>query len=183
MALRAGNPLSVTRIVTELTLGPCASVGVHVKTPVPGSIPAPTGAPASRLKLKVCAGESESVAAARKLSSAPSLMVLLPMAANTGGVLGCPITNWPADTLAGTTCRFPSAASSGVGLLSMKMLLKEPRFPINCNLSMNRIVPSATLTLAPFGSSHEIVTVPLLVMVVPKFPPASPANPNCSTPT
>src|SRR2546421_12023 len=45
----AGEPLSVTRIVTRLLLGPCASDGVQVKMPVAGSMLAPCGAPDARL--------------------------------------------------------------------------------------------------------------------------------------
>ena len=47
-ALRAGEPLSATRTVMELVLGPWASVGVQVKRPEFGLMEAPVGAPASR---------------------------------------------------------------------------------------------------------------------------------------
>src|SRR3954465_8558250 len=45
-----GEPLSVTRIVTALVLGPCASVGVQVNAPLVGLIDAPAGVPESKLK-------------------------------------------------------------------------------------------------------------------------------------
>src|SRR5262245_5460935 len=45
--LKPGVPLSVTRIVMVFVLGPCASLGVQVKTPVAGSTLAPAGAPGS----------------------------------------------------------------------------------------------------------------------------------------
>src|SRR5438067_1231799 len=61
LSLWGGAPLSVTRTVTRLIEGPCASAGVQVNTPVFGSIIAPAGAPGSRLKLRVSFGRSGSV--------------------------------------------------------------------------------------------------------------------------
>src|SRR5438093_1012151 len=61
-SLNAGEPLSVTRTVTALVLGPCASVGVQVNTPLVALMLAPAGAPGSRLKVRVLAGRSGSVA-------------------------------------------------------------------------------------------------------------------------
>src|SRR6058998_2692908 len=55
-SLKAGEPLSVTRIVIVLVLGPCASPGVQLNSPVDGLIDAPAGAPASRLNVSACAG-------------------------------------------------------------------------------------------------------------------------------
>src|ERR1035437_7859930 len=43
IALRMGVPLSQTKVVNVLVLGPCASVGVQLITPLP-SIIAPAGA-------------------------------------------------------------------------------------------------------------------------------------------
>src|SRR5207244_3923226 len=48
-SLRLGTPLSVTRTVTGFVLGPCASLAVHVNTPVLGLMLAPAGAPGSKL--------------------------------------------------------------------------------------------------------------------------------------
>ena len=48
-------------------LGPWASVGDQLNRPLAGSMLAPTGAPGSRLKLKCCAGKSESDALTVKL--------------------------------------------------------------------------------------------------------------------
>src|SRR5580765_7037 len=87
-ALMAGKPLSVTRTVIEAVLGPCASVGVQLKTPVDGSMPAPAGAPASRLKVRIWAGRSASVAEAVNVSRVCSFRVWLPMVASTGAVFG-----------------------------------------------------------------------------------------------
>src|ERR1041384_7367655 len=60
-SLSGGEPLSVTCTVIRLVLGPWPSVGVQVKTPVPGSRLTPGGAN-SRLKVSVLAGKSGSVA-------------------------------------------------------------------------------------------------------------------------
>ena len=59
--LAGGEPASVTRTVIQLVLGPSASVGVQVNTPVTGSRTTPAG-PDIRLNLRVLAGESASVA-------------------------------------------------------------------------------------------------------------------------
>src|SRR5580765_6990251 len=115
-ALRVPNPLSVTRTVIGFVLGPCASVGVQVNTPETGSIAAPTGAPASRLKVRVCAGVSGSVAETVKVTRVFSLMVLLAMAARTGEEFGAVMPIWPAVRLAAMTLRLPSAISIMVGL-------------------------------------------------------------------
>src|SRR5437763_1647122 len=61
VALRGGAPLSVTRTVIKLVLGPCASVGVQVSTPVLASRRTPVGAE-TRPKLSVLAGRSASLA-------------------------------------------------------------------------------------------------------------------------
>src|SRR6185503_2358375 len=61
LSLRGGKPLSVTRTVTRLELGSCASVGVHVKTPLIGSRLTPFGAE-TKLKVNVLSGRSGSVA-------------------------------------------------------------------------------------------------------------------------
>src|SRR4026209_881728 len=87
LALAAGEPLSVTRTTIEFVLGPCASVGVHVKTPDPGLMTAPVGAPGSSEYVKVCAGTSASDALAVNVRSDPSTIVLLPMGASTGVLL------------------------------------------------------------------------------------------------
>ncbi len=62
-------------------------MGVHENAPVLGSIDAPAGAPASRLKVKLFAGRSGSLAVAVKVSAVPSSTVLSPMAARTGDAL------------------------------------------------------------------------------------------------
>ena len=66
VAERAGEPLSVTRTVTGKA-PVWVRVGVHENTPVVGLMEAPVGAPASRLKVRVWAGRSTSVAVAVKV--------------------------------------------------------------------------------------------------------------------
>src|SRR6266704_3227980 len=61
VSLSGGLPLSVTRTLMTLVLGPCASLGVQVSTPVAESSVMPLG-PATRANVKVLAGISGSVA-------------------------------------------------------------------------------------------------------------------------
>src|SRR5687767_2106861 len=66
--------------------GPCASVGVQVKTPVDGWMEAPEGAFDSENE-SVCEGTSGSLAAAVKVRRLPSMTALLPTGVRTGGAL------------------------------------------------------------------------------------------------
>src|SRR5438046_10462435 len=61
VSLDCGAPLSVTRTVIRLVLGPWASVGVQVSTPLLGFRFTPAGAD-TRLEIKVLAGRSSSLA-------------------------------------------------------------------------------------------------------------------------
>src|SRR4029079_7379184 len=98
------GPLSVTRIVTTLVVGPWFSVGVHVKRPVAGLIEAPAGAPGSRVKVRVCGGKSVSVAIAVKERRLLSRTVLFPIDERTGPVLTSATTmEIVSDTLCGGT--------------------------------------------------------------------------------
>src|SRR4051812_27475560 len=63
VALKEGEPLSVTTTVIVLVLGPWASVGVQVIAPEAGLMDIPEGGE-SRLKVRLLAGMSESVAEA-----------------------------------------------------------------------------------------------------------------------
>src|SRR5438445_813944 len=74
VSLSGGVPLSVTRTVMTLVLGPCASVGVQGSTPVTESIVIPLG-PATRANVSVLAGISGSVAVLVTLKVVSSLMV------------------------------------------------------------------------------------------------------------
>ena len=55
VALRLGDPSSITITVIKFVLGPCSSDGVQVKTPLTESIAAPGGAFVPKLKLSVLA--------------------------------------------------------------------------------------------------------------------------------
>ena len=61
VSLDGGAPLSVTRTVIRLVLGPWASVGVQVSTPLLGSRSTPVGAD-TKPKVNVLAGRSASIA-------------------------------------------------------------------------------------------------------------------------
>ena len=61
VTLNVGEPLSVTLTLTVFVLGPCASLGVHVITPLLAPIVIPLGALTSA-KVNVFAGISESLA-------------------------------------------------------------------------------------------------------------------------
>src|SRR5258705_11406783 len=65
VALKLGEPLSETRTVTVLVLGPCASVGVQAMAP-PAETVKPVG-PDTKAKLSVLAGRSESRAEERRV--------------------------------------------------------------------------------------------------------------------
>src|SRR5438876_10166882 len=73
-ALRLGEPLSLTNTVTVLVLGPWASVGDQLRTPLDGSMLQPAGAPAAKCQVKGCAGMSESRACKVSVNSAASGM-------------------------------------------------------------------------------------------------------------
>src|SRR5438477_362648 len=85
VALNGGDPLSVTRTVMLVMLGPCASVGVQVKTPLVGFTLAPVGNPGS--KLNVRESPSGSIAVIVNVKRLPSFTVLFPIPVSTGGLL------------------------------------------------------------------------------------------------
>src|SRR6266571_5667449 len=74
MSLDCGAPLSVTRTVIRLVLGPWASVGVQVSTPLLGFRFTPAGAD-TRLKVNVLAGRSASLAVLVTVSVLSSVTV------------------------------------------------------------------------------------------------------------
>ena len=74
MSLRVGVPLSVTLTVTVLVLGPCASLGVQVISPLLPLIVIPPGADTSA-KVSALAGTSASVAELVTVRVASSLIV------------------------------------------------------------------------------------------------------------
>src|SRR6266542_4056852 len=73
VALRLGEPLSETRTVTVLVLGPCATVGVQAMAPAEETVR--PGGPDTSAKVSVLAGKSESVAVAFTLNRVCSAMV------------------------------------------------------------------------------------------------------------
>jgi len=88
---RAGEPSSVTRTVTG-KVPVWARVGVQENAPVPGLMEAPLGAPASKLKLRVWAGMSTSVAVAVKVNSVVAVTVRLAREPRDGALLGGGVT-------------------------------------------------------------------------------------------
>src|SRR5206468_2464440 len=102
VSLSGGEPLSVTVTAITLVLGPWASVGVHVSTPVDASSITPGGAEA-RLKVSVSAGTSGSIALFVTVSVVSSLTVW------SGGVIkmGAPFTSFTA------TVKLPKSLNGG----------------------------------------------------------------------
>src|SRR4030095_5825379 len=74
VALNAGVPVSVTLTVIVFVLGPCASVGVQLSTPVLGFIATPDG-PFTSAKVNGLAGRSRSLAVLVTTRALSSLMV------------------------------------------------------------------------------------------------------------
>src|SRR5439155_715131 len=74
VSLDCGVPLSVTRTVIRFVLGPWASVGVQLSTPLLGSRFTPAGAD-TRLKVNVLAGRSASLAVFVTMSVLSSVTV------------------------------------------------------------------------------------------------------------
>src|SRR5260221_13671947 len=92
VSLNGGLPLSVTRTVMTLVLGPCASVGVQVNTPVAESSVTPLGAATSE-NVSVFVGISGSVAELVTVKEDNSLMDRVDGTERNGGVLtALPIT-------------------------------------------------------------------------------------------
>src|SRR5207249_4712014 len=83
-ALVGGGPSSVTRTVIRFVLGPCASVGVQVNTPLVALMLAPPGAPPSRLSADLLAGRSGSVAVFVTTNVLSSLIIWSAGTVNSG---------------------------------------------------------------------------------------------------
>ncbi len=81
-----GLPSSLTRTTITFVLGPCASLGDQVNTPLVASMAAPVGAPGSRLNVRFCAGRSLSVAVTVKVMLVSSGSVRPPMVGTEGGL-------------------------------------------------------------------------------------------------
>src|SRR5205814_5938713 len=91
VSLDGGAPLSVAFTVIRFVLGPCASVGVQVSTPVLGSTSTPAGAD-TRLKVNVFAGRSVSLAVLVTMSVLSSVMVRSVGTVSTGALLASATT-------------------------------------------------------------------------------------------
>src|SRR5439155_1313984 len=91
VSLDCGAPLSVTRTVIRLVLGPWASVGVQLSTPLLGSRFTPAGAD-TRLKVIVFAGRSASLAEFVTLRVLSSATVWSVGTVSTGALLASVIT-------------------------------------------------------------------------------------------
>src|SRR5437879_2079322 len=85
VSLNGGVPLSATRTVMTLVLGPCASVGVQVSTPVAESSVIPLG-PATRANVRMLAGISGSVAVLVTVKVVSSLIVWVGGTVNVGAL-------------------------------------------------------------------------------------------------
>src|SRR5213593_4191390 len=87
VSLDCGAPLSLTRMVIRLVLGPWASVGVHASTPLLGFKFTPAGAD-TKLNVNVLAGRSASLAVFVTVSVLSSAMVRSVGTVSTGALLG-----------------------------------------------------------------------------------------------
>src|SRR5437899_13021872 len=85
VSLSGGLPLSVTRTVMTLVLGPCASLGVQVRTPVAESSDMPLG-PATKENVRRFAGKSGSVAELVTVKVVSSLIVWVGGTVNVGAL-------------------------------------------------------------------------------------------------
>ena len=84
VSLMMGNKLSETTTATVCVEGACAMVGLQENTPLLALMAALVGA-VSKLKVKVWAGMSASVAELVTSSILPAMMVWSEIAASTGG--------------------------------------------------------------------------------------------------
>src|SRR6478736_527 len=87
MALRLGNPLSLTFTITESTFDDCVMPGRQVIKPLVALMVTPLGAP-TRLKVSDCGGASGSTTLLLTIMVAPAMMVRFEMGASTGAVFG-----------------------------------------------------------------------------------------------
>src|SRR5262245_36587857 len=80
VSLNGGEALSVTRTEMKLLLPGKERAGIQVNRPFVGFTAAPLGAPASRLNVNTCGGESKSKTEFVKLTSFNGYVVRLAMA-------------------------------------------------------------------------------------------------------
>ena len=96
------EPSLATTLSVKLP-GPCASVGVHVNTPVVALMLAPVGA-STRLYVSVFAGRSASVADAVNVNSLPSFTALSLIVASTGATF----TSFTVTVISSSSVNTPS---------------------------------------------------------------------------
>ena len=87
VALKLGEPLSVTMTLIGFVLGLCAMVGRQLKMPLLALTDEPDGFPC-KLNVNVCAGMLVSLALLVKLIVVPAMTVRLVMAASVGARAG-----------------------------------------------------------------------------------------------
>ena len=110
VALRFGEPLSVTTNVKVLVVPLSAGPVCQVIWPLAGENKAAGGAPDSRLQVSVCAGTSLSVAPGINENSDPSAMICVGMNVRLGGVLPAADTVVCASPEAWAASRLPAAS-------------------------------------------------------------------------
>src|SRR3989454_6051309 len=113
VSLDSGAPLSVTRTVIRFVLGPWASVGVQLSTPLLGFKFTPAGAD-TKLKVNVLTGRSASLAVFVTVSVLSSVTVWSVGTVSTGALLAS-VT---------TTVKLPAALHSGSPLSFPLPLIK-----------------------------------------------------------
>src|ERR1041385_1194679 len=139
VVLSAGVPLSVTLIVIEFVLGPCASVGVQVTTPVVGLTATPAG-PLTSAKVSVLAGRSASEAVLVTTNALSSLMVWLAGTVRVGALF----------TSLTTTAKLFVALSAGVPL-SVTLIVIELVLGPCASVGVQVTTPVVGLTATPAG--------------------------------
>src|SRR5437879_4019540 len=140
VALKAGTPLSVTVTLTTFVLGPCASLGVQLITPLAALIVIPVGALTSA-KVSVLAGRSASVALALTLRPVCSSIVWLAGTLNTGARF----------TSVTVTVKLFVALKAGTPL-SVTLTLTTFVLGPCASLGVQLITPLAGLMLMPRGA-------------------------------
>src|SRR5687768_11064096 len=108
----AGEPLSVTTIRKVFVVPPSLSLVDQRMRPVVGVSSAPAGAPGKRLKVRVCAGTSESVTFGEKEKGEPSGTVWTATAAKLGALFTADTTAVCASGEPGSSSMLPAASAA-----------------------------------------------------------------------
>src|SRR6266702_965466 len=149
VSLSGGMPLSVTSTVMTLVLGPCASLGVQVSTPVAESSVIPLG-PATKENVSVLAGISGSVAVLVTLKVESSLIVWVGGVVSTGGLF----------TSLTMTVIVSAPLSGGTPLSVTRMVIEFVLGPwVSLGVQLKRPVAGSMLAPAGAPGSSEKVSV------------------------